>query len=94
MVYIAFFDGKKAAFRKNEWQAKRHFIPDQIWHITHRCHKREFLLKFSKDRHRYLQRMLGPISLEQLRGSHKYWIEKYLGMGRKPAKRSGPVVSP
>ena len=25
------------------------------WHITHRCHKREFLLKFSKDRHRYLQ---------------------------------------
>ena len=36
-------------------RAKRHFIPDQIWHITHRCHKREFLLKFSKDRHRYLQ---------------------------------------
>ena len=36
-------------------RAKRHFIPGYIWHITHRCHKREFLLKFSKDRYRYLQ---------------------------------------
>ena len=34
---------------------KRHFIPGYIWHITYRCHKREFLLKFSKDRRRYLQ---------------------------------------
>ena len=36
-------------------RAKRHYIPGYIWHITHRCHKREFLLKFTKDRHRYLQ---------------------------------------
>jgi putative transposase len=36
-------------------RAKRHFIPGYIWHITHRCHKREFLLEFSKDRHRYMQ---------------------------------------
>jgi REP element-mobilizing transposase RayT len=36
-------------------RAKRHYIPGHIWHITHRCHKREFLLKFAKDRHRYLQ---------------------------------------
>ena len=36
-------------------RAKRHFIPGYIWHITHRCHKREFLLRFAKDRHRYLQ---------------------------------------
>jgi len=36
-------------------RAKRHYIPAQIWHITHRCHKREFLLKFSKDRRRWLQ---------------------------------------
>ena len=36
-------------------RAKRHYIPGYIWHITHQCHKREFLLKFSKDRHRYLQ---------------------------------------
>ncbi len=36
-------------------RAKRHYIPGQIWHLTHRCHKREFLLKFSKDRQRWLQ---------------------------------------
>ena len=36
-------------------RAKRHYIPWCIWHITHRCHKREFLLRFSKDRRRYLQ---------------------------------------
>jgi REP-associated tyrosine transposase len=36
-------------------RAKRHYIPGHIWHITHRCHKREFLLKFARDRHRYLQ---------------------------------------
>ena len=36
-------------------RAKRHYIPGQIWHITHRCHKREFLLKFEKDRKRWLQ---------------------------------------
>ena len=36
-------------------RAKRHYITEQIWHITHRCHKREFLLKFAKDRRRWLQ---------------------------------------
>ena len=36
-------------------RAKRHYISGYLWHITHRCHKRKFLLKFSKDRHRYLQ---------------------------------------
>lgn len=36
-------------------RAKRHYIPGHVWHITHRCHKREFLLKFSRDRRRYLQ---------------------------------------
>ena len=30
-------------------RAKRHYIPGQIWHITHRCHKREFLLKFAQE---------------------------------------------
>jgi len=36
-------------------RAKRHYIPNQIWHITQRCHKREFLLKFKLDRHRWTQ---------------------------------------
>lgn len=34
-------------------RANRYFIPGYIWHITHRCHKQEFLLKFVKDRQRW-----------------------------------------
>ena len=35
-------------------RANRHFIPGYVWHITHRYHKREFLLKFDKDKSRWL----------------------------------------
>lgn len=34
-------------------RANRYFVPGYVWHITHRCHKQEFLLKFAKDRHRW-----------------------------------------
>ncbi len=36
-------------------RANRHFIPGHIWHLTHRCHKREFLLESSKDRQGWMQ---------------------------------------
>lgn len=36
-------------------RANRHNIPGYVWHVTHRCHKKEFLLKFARDRRRYLQ---------------------------------------
>ncbi len=36
-------------------RANRHYVPGHIWHVTHRCHKREFLLKFAKDRLRLMQ---------------------------------------
>jgi len=29
-------------------RAKRHFLPRYAWHITHRCHKREFLIKLQR----------------------------------------------
>ncbi len=35
-------------------RANRHYIPGCIWHITHRCHKKEFLLKFARDRNRFM----------------------------------------
>ena len=35
-------------------RANRHSIPGHVWHITHRCHKQEFLLKFSRDRRRWI----------------------------------------
>jgi putative transposase len=36
-------------------RANRHFLPGLVWHLTHRCHQREFLLKFSRDRDAYLR---------------------------------------
>jgi len=35
-------------------RANRHFLSGYVWHITHRCHKKEFLLKLVKDRERFL----------------------------------------
>lgn len=35
-------------------RANRHFIAGQIWHLTQRCHKREFLLASEVDRRRWL----------------------------------------
>jgi len=35
-------------------RARRYFHSGLIWHITHRCHKKEFLLKFAKDRRTYI----------------------------------------
>ena len=35
-------------------RANRYFAPGNIWHLTHRCHKQEFLLKFKRDRERWL----------------------------------------
>ena len=36
-------------------RANRYFLPGHVWHITHRCHEREFLLKFSRDRTMYVR---------------------------------------
>lgn len=36
-------------------RAKRHYLPGQIWHLTQRCHKREFLLKLVVDRRKWVQ---------------------------------------
>ena len=35
-------------------RANRYFLSGYVWHITHRCHQRQFLLKFGRDRCRYL----------------------------------------
>ena len=36
-------------------RANRHFLPGHFWHITHRCHQKNFLLKFARDRPSYLR---------------------------------------
>lgn len=36
-------------------RANRYFLPGYTWHIIHRCHKKEFLFKFAKDRSRWIE---------------------------------------
>lgn len=35
-------------------RANRHFISGYIWHITHRCHKKEFLLGYNRDKENWI----------------------------------------
>jgi len=34
-------------------RAKRNYLPGYVWHLTHRCHNRAYLLRFEKDRQRW-----------------------------------------
>ena len=36
-------------------RANRYFVPGHVYHLTHRCHNRQFLLRFARDRDRYRQ---------------------------------------
>ena len=38
-------------------RANRYFVPGQVYHLTHRCHNRQFLLKFARDRHAYRMKL-------------------------------------
>jgi putative transposase len=35
-------------------RASRHYLPGHVWHLTHRCHRQQFLLRFAKDRRRWV----------------------------------------
>ena len=36
-------------------RANRHYIPGYVWHVTHRCHKKEFLLNFDRDKRNWIK---------------------------------------
>jgi putative transposase len=36
-------------------RAHRYHLPGYVWHLTHRCHRRQFLLKFARDRRAWLR---------------------------------------
>lgn len=38
-------------------RANRYILPGHIYHLTHRCHNRQFLLRFAKDRQGYRRRL-------------------------------------
>ena len=63
-------------------RAKRHYLPGHVWHITHRCHKREFLLKFPRDRRRWIQWLYQAkkrySGLSVLYYAHYKWVDSAL----------------
>ena len=36
-------------------RANRHYLPGHVWHITHRCHRKQFLLKLARDRRAWVR---------------------------------------
>ena len=36
-------------------RAHRYYVPGHVWHITQRCHQKDFFLKFAKDRIRWIR---------------------------------------
>jgi putative transposase len=38
-------------------RANRYFVPGHVYHLTHRCHNRQFLLRFARDRDDYRNRL-------------------------------------
>ncbi len=50
----------------------RHYIPGYLWHISHRCHKKEFLLKFARDRRRWMEWLF------EAKKRHSFCIMNYM----------------
>ena len=36
-------------------RANHYFVPGKVYHLTHRCHDRQFLFRFARDRDGYRQ---------------------------------------
>ncbi len=41
-------------------RANRYFVPGNLYHLTHRCHYREFLFRFARDRNACRQAWSNP----------------------------------
>jgi hypothetical protein len=46
-------EGINAATIRTVPRANRYIVPGRVYHLTHRCHDRQFLFKFARDRDRY-----------------------------------------
>jgi putative transposase len=42
-------------------RANRYILPGRIYHLTHRCHDRQFLIRFAKDQDGYRRRLLEAV---------------------------------
>ena len=75
-------------------RASRYYIPGHVWHITHRCHKKEFLLKFARDRQTWLdwlfeaKKRFGTVILNYTVTSNHIHLLVYDGEGGEVIPRS------
>ena len=95
MAYNAHFRVKMAniAIRWIMARAKRHYIPGQIWHLTHRRHKQEFLLKLVRvGNSSFIERIRKQLGI--LAGGRKIF-EKNGGLQlREEVKPYMPILMP
>jgi putative transposase len=52
-------------------RANRYFVPGKLYHLTHRCHDREFLFRFARDRDAYRQALWSSLRQAQI------WVLAY-----------------
>ena len=52
-------------------RANRFRVDGGVFHVTHRCHNRKFLLKFARDRNAYRAR------LREYVGQYEVWLLDY-----------------
>jgi hypothetical protein len=58
-------------------RANRYFLLGLVWHITHRCHRKAFLLKFARDREQLIE-LCGFTEAKEFQRAHHQWIEQSL----------------
>ena len=77
-------------------RANRSLIPGHVWHITHRCHQKEFLLKFRRDKLLWMRwlleakRRFGPIVLNFMITSNHIHLVVF-NTGSREGRGSGPA---
>ena len=72
-------------------RANRYVLSGHVWHLTHRCHKQQFLLKFAKDRRAWVywlyqaRRRYGLCVLNYVvTSNHTHLLVKDMGHGEIP----------
>ena len=81
-------------------RANPHFLPGHVWHLTHRCHQKSFLLKFARDRRCYLswvfeaKKRFGLSVLNYMVTSNIYLCRRPPYEGGDPNRRSNSSMGP
>ena len=63
-------------------RAHRHVLDGRTYHVTHRCHDREFLLKFARDRDAYRMWLRAGLAREPVRCGSLHYFKPWDGSFR------------